>query len=124
MPEKCFVCGAPAQVRCSWPTEVQVEKPILNARAGDVWITQKNHKRGRIAQIIEQKKPGLVRLFQIWIAIPGHKEPYPYPRFADDTFTTVTEAPCGNPACDNHVRDLDGSFICSAHWREQLLRIA
>jgi hypothetical protein len=121
---ECSVCGAPAEERCGWPAEVQRSKRISEARVGDVWITQKHGKRARIAEIEAlPQQPGVMRAVRILLAIPGHKNAYPYHRFVDDDFTTVTEGACGNPACEKHIRDLDGAFICSEHWAEQLAAV-
>jgi hypothetical protein len=40
------------------------------------------------------------------------------------TVQALRVAPCARSACFRHIRDLDGSFICSDHWGAQLAAIA
>ena len=120
----CSFCPEPALARCTWRSLMPQPKPIRLAEIGDVWITQVAAKRGRIVQIdylnmwmkpCEILSAGFVK---VWVKLPppGHPTPYPYIRgYGHGAFMTERMRNCQQAACEFHMRDLDGGYVCQEH---------
>jgi hypothetical protein len=120
-PKPCAVCGAEdAPWLCDWPVARQVELPVAEVKIGDIWITQQAGKRARVVEIEEFTIGPIARRF--WLAIPGHKKPYPYiyMRYLSPGVTATIERSgftCDEACCDRCVRELDDEVhYCQAHW--------
>jgi hypothetical protein len=123
-PEPCATCAAPdAQWLCDWPMVKRVTVPISEMKVGDVWITQQAAKRAVVVQIDNLDINGrrteasdfVSRRF--WIAIPNHRDPYPYLRYEPDTAVTLRPGTCDAACCDAHAREVgEDVHYCFAHW--------
>jgi hypothetical protein len=120
----CSVCKAPAHWRCDWPVQRKVHVPAFSIEVGDVWITQQVGKRGHVRCIEYLDINGRVRATpktsvarRLWVAIPGHKEPFAYLRYEIDDVETVRPATCDAACCDAHARDVgEDRHYCASHW--------
>jgi hypothetical protein len=122
----CAICHqGHAPFLCDWPVERKVHVPAFSVEVGDVWITQQAGKRGSVV-VIEYldihgrpwatKADSIERRF--WVAIPGHKDHYPYIRFEIDSVETLRPGTCDAPCCDAHVREVaEERHYCADHWR-------
>lgn len=109
-------------VLCDWPEMKPTPKRTELAEIGDVWITEKAGKRGRITEVNNLNAAGMptddvfVRR-EIWVLIPGHPKPYPYSRVNGMSFTTLAPGTCDRQCCWRHQREVgENRHYCKAHW--------
>jgi hypothetical protein len=123
-------CGKRPEARCTWPIEAMAHVTVGELEPGDVCSNLSNSRTGRVITIEPTQSVFNTNLLRLTVGRFTKQSGLRYSQFDDyqwdKSAMVLARRPgiCGEPACERHIRDLVGGFICSGHWGAQLDAIA